>query len=74
MNLSTTQSGKRIKEIGMRKVVGASRKDIIKQFYGESILMTFVALVLAFILIELFLPVFNGLSGKELRMDFSGNY
>jgi len=74
MNLSTTQSGKRIKEIGMRKVVGASRKDIIKQFYGESILMTLVALVLAFILIELFLPAFNGLSGKELRLDFSGNY
>ncbi|UCE40756.1 MAG: ABC transporter permease [Candidatus Aminicenantes bacterium] len=74
MNLSTTQSGKRIKEIGMRKVVGASRKDIIKQFYGESILMTFVALALAFILIELFLPVFNGLSGKQLRLDFSGNY
>jgi putative ABC transport system permease protein len=74
MNLSTTQSGKRIKEIGMRKVVGASRKDIIKQFYGESILITLVALGLAFILIELFLPVFNGLSGKELRLDFSGNY
>jgi putative ABC transport system permease protein len=74
MNLSTTQSGKRIKEIGMRKVVGASRKDIIKQFYGESILITLVALVLAFILIELFLPVFNGLSGKELQLDFSGNY
>jgi len=74
MNLSTTQSGKRIKEIGMRKVVGASRKDIIKQFYGESILITLVALVLAFILIELLLPVFNGLSGKELQLDFSGNY
>lgn len=74
MNLSTTQSGKRIKEIGMRKVVGASRKDIIKQFYGESILMTLLALALAFLLIELFLPVFSGLSGKELQFDFSGNY
>ena len=74
MNLSTTQSGKRIKEIAMRKVVGASRKDIIKQFYGESILMTLLALVLAFILIEFFLPVFNRLSGKNLHLDFSGNY
>jgi ABC-type antimicrobial peptide transport system permease subunit len=74
MNLSTTQSGKRIKEIGMRKVVGASRKDIIKQFYGESILMTLMAMALAFILIELFLPVFNGLSGKQLDWSFSGNY
>ncbi len=74
MNLSTTQSGKRIKEIGMRKVVGAGRKDIIKQFYGESILMTLVAMVLAFILIELFLPVFNRLSGKEMALNFAGNY
>jgi ABC-type antimicrobial peptide transport system permease subunit len=74
MNLSTTQSGKRIKEIGMRKVVGASRKDIIRQFYGESILMTLLAMALAFILIELFLPVFNGLSGKQLDWSFSGNY
>ncbi|MDH5745050.1 MAG: ABC transporter permease, partial [Candidatus Aminicenantes bacterium] len=74
MNLSTTQSGKRIKEIGMRKVAGAGRKDIIKQFYGESILMILVALVLAVILIDLFLPVFNKLSGKELALNFAGNY
>jgi putative ABC transport system permease protein len=74
MNLSTTQSGKRIKEIGMRKVVGAGRKDIIKQFYGESILMTLLALLLALVLIELSLPAFNSLSGKELNWNFAGNY
>lgn len=74
MNLSTTQSGKRFKEIGMRKVVGASRRDIIKQFYGESILTTLLALLLALILIELFLPAFNRLSGKELTWNFAGNY
>lgn len=74
MNLSTTQSGKRFKEIGMRKVVGASRKDIIKQFYGESILMILLALLLALFLIELFLPAFNRLSGKELTWNFVGNY
>jgi putative ABC transport system permease protein len=74
MNLSTTQSGKRIKEIGMRKVVGARRKDIVTQFYGESVLMTLVALVLAFILVELSLPIFNRLSGKEMTLNFAGNY
>jgi putative ABC transport system permease protein len=74
MNLSTTQSGKRIKEIGMRKVVGARPKDIIKQFYGESVLMTLVALLLAFILVELSLPIFNRLSGKEMTLNFAGNY
>ncbi len=74
MNLSSTQSGKRIKEIGMRKVVGASRKDIIKQFYGESILMTLLALFLALLFIELFMPFFNRLSGKELTWNFVGNY
>jgi putative ABC transport system permease protein len=74
MNLSTTQSGKRIKEIGMRKVVGARPKDIIKQFYGESVLMTLVALLLAFILVELSLPIFNRLSGKEMTLNFAENY
>ncbi len=73
MNLSTTQSGKRIKEIGMRKVVGARRKDIVKQFYWESILMTLLALLLALVLIELSLPAFNRISGKELGWDFAGN-
>jgi len=74
MNLSTTRSENRAKEIGIRKVVGAYKEDVIKQFYGESILLTFISLVFAIILVKLLLPVFNDLSGKELTLDFAGNY
>jgi len=73
MNLSTAGSASREKEIGMRKVIGAKRKDIIRQFLGESILLSFIALVLAVLLTSLVLPVFNTLSGKQLTLDFSGN-
>jgi putative ABC transport system permease protein len=70
MNLSTARSMQRAKEVGMRKVSGAQRSDIVKQFFGESILLTFIALFLALILTELILPVFNNLSGKQLSLQF----
>jgi len=73
MNLSTARSSKRAKEVGMRKVTGARKKDIILQFFGESILLSFIALASALILTFFFLPVFNSLSGKELALDFSNN-
>ncbi len=73
MNLSTARSGSRAKEVGVRKVSGAYRKDIIKQFFGESILLSFIALVLAVALTILWLPVFNGLSGKNLELNLTGN-
>jgi len=73
MSLTTARSGNRAKEIGMRKVTGAKRADIIKQFYGESILLAFIALVLAIVLVSLFLPVFNNLSEKQITMNLSGN-
>ncbi len=73
VNLATAQSSKRAKEVGMRKVVGADKTDIIKQFLGESILLSFIALIFAIALVELFLPAFNTLSGKEIRLDFSSN-
>ncbi len=56
MNLSTARSAVRVKEIGMRKVIGAERKDVIKQFFGESILLSFIALGIAIILVYFFLP------------------
>jgi putative ABC transport system permease protein len=59
--------------VGIRKVVGADRAHIIKQFYGESIVSSLIALFIALILVYLFLPVFNELSGKPLSLDFSGN-
>jgi ABC-type antimicrobial peptide transport system permease subunit len=71
MNLSTARSAKRSKEVGIRKVVGADRRSLIKQFLSESILTAFLALVIAFVLVELFLPAFNNLAHKELGISFS---
>lgn len=73
MNLTTARAGNRAKEIGMRKVTGALRWDIIKQFFGESLLMAFISLVLAVGVVLFLLPVFNTLTGKELALDLSHN-
>jgi ABC-type antimicrobial peptide transport system permease subunit len=73
MNLTTARVGTRTKEIGMRKVVGARRAHIIKQFFGESLLLAFIALIFALLLTELFLPAFNNLSGNQLTLDLAGN-
>ena len=73
MNLTTARSGDRAREIGMRKVVGASRRALIRQFFGESIILSFIALLLSIVLITLLLPVFNSISGKELAFQFSSN-
>ncbi|UCC44932.1 MAG: FtsX-like permease family protein, partial [Candidatus Zixiibacteriota bacterium] len=59
---------------GMRKVAGAGRGNIILQFYGESFIMSLVSLAAAVALIELLLPVFNDLVGKELTADFFNNH
>jgi len=66
MNLSTARSVLRAKEIGVRKAVGAQRKEIIMQFLGESILVTCIALVLAVALTALLLPYLAKLSGQAL--------
>jgi len=73
MNLTTARVGTRTKEIGMRKVVGARRIHIINQFFGESLLLAFMALIFALLLVELFLPAFNDLSGNPLTLDLAGN-
>ncbi len=69
MNLTTARASKRAREVGMRKVAGARRIEIIKQFFGESILLSFVGLILAIFLVDLLLPVFNDLCGKELQLE-----
>jgi len=73
MNLATARSGNRAREVGIRKVVGAYKTDIIKQFYGESILLAFIAQIFALIMVWFLLPVFNNLSAKELSMNITGN-
>ncbi len=73
MNLTTARSGNRSKEIGMRKVIGAFRKDIIKQFYFETFLLVLISMALTVFLAELFLPVFNTLFRKELTLSFLQN-
>jgi len=70
MNLTTARSANRAREVGLRKVVGAGRPQLIRQFFGESILMALFALVIAFILLEFLLPLFNTLSEKQLTSDW----
>jgi putative ABC transport system permease protein len=73
MNLATARSANRAKEVGIRKVLGSVRLQLVKQFLSESVLLAFLALFIALLLIELLLPAFNRLAGKELALRFSAN-
>ncbi|MCJ7681593.1 MAG: FtsX-like permease family protein, partial [Candidatus Aminicenantes bacterium] len=66
MNLTTARSANRAREVGLRKVVGAGRSQLIRQFFGESILLSLFSLLIALFLVEFLLPMFNSLSGKNL--------
>jgi len=68
MNLSTARAGKRAKEVGVRKVSGASKKMLVTQFLTESVIQSFIALFIAFVLVELFLPGFNNILETELYL------
>lgn len=72
MNLSTARSERRAKEVGIRKVAGALKKSLVAQFLGESILISFIAGCIAIIIVELSLPAFNQVMGKQLETG-SGN-
>lgn len=71
MNLSTARSEKRAREVGIRKVVGAQKGALVGQFIGESILLAFLAGILAIGIVELSLPGFNHLTDKKLFIDFA---
>ena len=73
MNITTARSSTRAQEVGMRKVVGAKRWDIIRQFLGESVFLSLVSFIVSLFLVDLFLPVFNSLQGKEMTLFASGN-
>ena len=66
MNLTTARSGQRAKEVGLRKVLGAVRPQLVRQFLSESILLVWLALIVAFPLVYLALPVLNSFAGKAL--------
>jgi len=68
MNLSTARSEKRAKEVGIRKAVGSLRRQLIQQFYGESLLISFFAFALSLILAQLTLPWFNQVADKEINI------
>lgn len=74
MNLATARATRRAKEVGVRKVAGATKKTLIQQFLVESMLLSFISLFISLLAAHLLTPLFNELSGKELRIDYTDPY
>ncbi|WP_305983604.1 FtsX-like permease family protein [Roseivirga thermotolerans] len=74
MNFSTANASRRIKEIGVKKAIGASRKALVYQYFGESVSMALLSLLLAIGIAMFLLPQFNSITGKELTFAFSGRF
>jgi putative ABC transport system permease protein len=74
MNLSTARASKRAKEVGVRKVIGAGQADLIKQFLGESFLLSFIGVVIALPLLVLLLPYLNHLTNADIQLSFFSDY
>ena len=74
MNLATARSTKRAREVGIRKISGALKTDITLQFLGEAVLNAFISLLIALVIIEVMLPVFNQLTDKHLSLNLLANY
>jgi putative ABC transport system permease protein len=70
MNLSTAKASRRIKEVGIKKAVGANRGSLIFQYMGESLMMSFLSLSIAVLLVDVLLPQFNQITGKQLVLSF----
>lgn len=69
MNLTTAQSLKRAREVGIRKVVGSAKRQLVFQFLSESVVISFIALALSIIILTLIVPQFNAVSGKEIILN-----
>lgn len=74
MNLSTARASKRAKEVGVRKVIGAQRKDLIKQFMSESFSLSFIGVLMALPLLLLALPYLNKITQSEIHITFLSYY
>ena len=74
MNLATARFTNRAKEIAVRKVAGASRKNLVNQFLAEAFLITTIALTIALIAVKLILPYFNSFTGKQLALGTEADY
>lgn len=74
MNLATASAAKRATEVGIRKVAGADKQSLVWQFLSESFMITLLALILAIVLVELFLPGFNNLASKKLALTSIGAF
>ena len=70
VNLTTARASRRLKEIGIKKVVGSGRKELIFQYIGESVLISFFSLIVAIILVAFALPTFNEITGKQFALAF----
>ncbi|WAC15181.1 FtsX-like permease family protein [Dyadobacter pollutisoli] len=70
MNLSTAKASVRVKEVGVKKALGAARSTLVFQYLGESLLMSFIALFIAILVVALLLPQFNVITGKHLTLHF----
>ena len=73
MNLATAKATRRIKEVGIKKAIGASRRTLIIQYLTESMMMALLSLAIALLFVDLLLPQFNSITGKELDLRFSSN-
>ena len=73
MNLSTARSEKRAKEVGIRKTLGSGRLQLIRQFFSESILVSFIALFLCLLFVQLLLPFFNQITNKNMAVLWSNS-
>ena len=73
MNLSTAQASTKMKEIGVKKAIGARRQSLIAQFLGESLLMVAISAIVALALVNILLPQFNQITGKNLQLTIDPN-
>ena len=74
MNLSTAKSFYRAKEVGLRKVMGAFRTSLLKQFLGESLIISFISLFFSIAVLELLFPLFDSLTGKDIAINYIENW